>query len=283
MSKWLISLIIFLILLAVLVIIRGLNYGVQLSSYSFQDARVHESFKIILITDLHSSTYGEGQEELLQMVRAAKPDLILMSGDIIDDKAPEEIGYFTVEKLLEISPCYYVTGNHEFYKYKQEEIKDKLARMGVEVLAGDFRQLTVKNNLITIAGLDDPWQETPYQKQLKKLEAENFENLTLLLAHRPERLDDYSRLNVDFVFSGHAHGGQWRYPGLLENGLYAPHQGLFPKYTNGVHEFARKNKQDKANSKIRLIVSRGLSKASPRIFRLYNPPEIIEVNFSAFA
>lgn len=283
MSKWLIALIVILVLLAVAIIIRGLNYELQLTRYYFQDARLKESFKIILITDLHSSAYGKEQEDLLQKVREAKPDLILMSGDIIDDRAPEDLGYFTVEKLLEISPCYYVTGNHEFYKYKHEEIKEKLGKMGVEVLAGDFRQLTVKNNSITIAGLDDPWQAAPYEKQLEKLKAERFVDLTLLLAHRPERLDDYARLDVDYVFSGHAHGGQWRFPGLLENGLYAPHQGLLPQYTKGVHEFEKNNKEGEANRQIKLIVSRGLSKCSPFIFRLYNPPEIVEVNFSALA
>lgn len=95
------------------------------------------------------------------------------------------------------------------------------------------------------------------------------QDLTLLLAHRPERIEDYEEIQPDYVFSGHAHGGQWRLPLLLEKGLFSPSQGFFPKYSVGINEF----------DSFTMVISRGLSRESTRVPRFYNPPEIVVVCF----
>ena len=86
----------------------------------------------------------------------------------------------------------------------------------------------------------------------------------MVLSHRPELLSSYAKGGVDLVFSGHAHGGQFILP--LIGGLYAPGQGFFPKYTQGIIT------QDRTN----LVISRGVgNSAFP--FRLNNRPEVVLV------
>ena len=89
---------------------------------------------------------------------------------------------------------------------------------------------------------------------------------TLLLAHRPEFFDVYTQYDFDLVLSGHAHGGQWRIPGLI-NGLFSPNQGWFPKYAGGRY----------GEDGTIMIVSRGLANNVGAIPRIFNPPELVVV------
>ena len=95
------------------------------------------------------------------------------------------------------------------------------------------------------------------------------ETFSVLLAHRPERIEAYLESPFDLVVSGHAHGGQWRIPGIL-NGFIAPNQGLFPQYAGGQYDF-----EDAA-----LIVSRGLARESTRIPRIFNRPEVVVIDLT---
>ena len=84
----------------------------------------------------------------------------------------------------------------------------------------------------------------------------------VLICHHPEYYPKYLKdMPIDIIVSGHAHGGQWRFFG---RGVFAPGQGLFPKYTSGVYDG-------------RLVVSRGLKKTiiPPRIF---NPREVVIID-----
>ena len=117
-----------------------------------------------------------------------------------------------------------------------------------------------------IAGVDDPTYMTmdDWTRQLKEADCgeEYQDSYKILLSHRPELVDVYAGYDYDLVVCGHAHGGQWRIPGIL-NGLWAPNQGLFPKLYKGLH----------VKGKTRLIISRGLGgKEFP--IRINNKPEI---------
>ena len=92
------------------------------------------------------------------------------------------------------------------------------------------------------------------------------DHFTVLLSHRPELFENYVSRAFDLVLCGHAHGGQWRIPGVL-NGLYAPQQGLFPLYAGGKYE----------KGSTTMIVSRGLAKETTPIPRIFNPPELVVV------
>ena len=156
-----------------------------------------------------------------------------------------------------------------------------LADCGITRLSGEAETVEVNGSRITLCGVDDPYAWTNGDGYIEHRESSPREQIartaaqaesgtyTVLLAHRPELLDLYSRLGFDLVLSGHAHGGQWRIPGIL-NGLWAPNQGLFPARAGGLYE------QDGTV----MIVSRGLARESNWIPRWYNRPELVTVELT---
>ena len=251
----------------------GLDHRLKVVTYTVESEKLEEAVRLVLLTDLHSCDYGEGQRELLEAVGSQNPDLVLLSGDMVDDEArmPEERALATVEALAEGWPTYYVTGNHEFWSGRAEEIKELLAQRGAVVLEGERQLVTVAGQTLQICGIDDPAVgESTWKSQLERVTAALEEEVfSLLLSHRPERVEDYTGRGFDLVLAGHAHGGQWRLPGLI-NGLLAPNQGLFPPYAGGAYDLEGTT----------LIVSRGLARESTRIPRLFNPPEVVVIELA---
>lgn len=249
-------------------IVPGLDSRLIVRQYEIHSDKLSGAVRLALITDFHSCNYGEGQSELVDAVRAQKPDFILLGGDIIDDAVPPGHALELAEILAKEYPCYYVTGNHELWSGKSETYKASLRALGVTVLEGDRLTLSVRGQSIDLCGLDDPdVGEDAWSEQLSNCAAGAEGRYTILLSHRPERIETYLSHPFDLILSGHAHGGQWRLPGLI-NGLIAPNQGLFPQYAGGRYDF-----EDTA-----FIVSRGLARETTRIPRFYNRPELVVVD-----
>ena len=141
---------------------------------------------------------------------------------------------------------------------------------GAVVLEGQALPVTAAGQPLLIAGVDDPAAgEEIWRAQMEAASAgADGAAFSVLLSHRPERAEEYAGLGFDLVLAGHAHGGQWRIPGLI-NGLIAPNQGLFPKYAGGMYDLG---------GGTAMIVSRGLARESTRVPRLYNPPELVVVD-----
>ena len=168
---------------------------------------------------------------------------------------------------MKIAPCYYVTGNHEFWTGRVDEVKARLEERGAVVLAGDCVTVTAAGQTVQLCGIDDPSVgETRWREQLEAVTAAlDGEHCSILMTHRPERTECYRDSGFDLVVSGHAHGGQVRLPGMI-NGLFAPHQGAFPDYAGGLY----------ALGSTTLVVSRGLCRnLLPRVF---NPPELVALD-----
>ena len=169
-----------------------------------------------MLTDLHACAYGEGQKNLLDVVAVQSPDLVLLCGDIVDDdpRMPEERALATVEALAEVWPVYYVTGNHEFWTGRVEEVRELLRARGAVVLEGESAAVTAAGQTLRIGGIDDPSVgEDIWREQLETVTAaQDGETFSILLTHRPERVEDYTGRGFDLVLAGHAHGGQWRLP-----------------------------------------------------------------------
>ena len=165
---------------------------------------------------------------------------------------------------------YYVTGNHEFWTGRVEEVRELLRARGAVVLEGESAAVTAAGQTLRIGGIDDPSVgEDIWREQLETVTAaQDGETFSILLTHRPERVEDYTGRGFDLVLAGHAHGGQWRLPGLI-NGLIAPNQGLFPRYAGGRYAL---------DGDTTMIVSRGLARESTRIPRLFNRPELVVVD-----
>ena len=249
--------------------------------YTVESDKLSTPIRIVLLTDLHSCRYGENQKKLVEAVQKQNPDIVLLGGDIFDDKMPYDNAELTVRQLAEQYPCYYVTGNHEYWGYDVGTILDIVKDCGVNILAGECDTITINGQMLSICGVDDPDAEVymaegePVERQLERADeaakaaekAVGEEIFSVLLSHRPELFETYQKYDFDLVLSGHAHGGQWRIPGLL-NGLYAPHQGLFPQYAGGRYDY-------KSGT---MIVSRGLARESTPVPRIFNRPELVIVD-----
>ena len=137
-----------------------------------------------------------------------------------------------LKALADSYSCYYTAGNHEYYAQETAQIKKRIASYGICVLAGEQQSLAVNGQQLIISGIDD--YSVGSEKWLDQLTAVSQPNaavFSVLLSHRPELIKAYQNAGFDLILSGHAHGGQWRFP-FLKNGLL-PRQGLFPKYTGG--------------------------------------------------
>lgn len=142
---------------------------------------------------------------------------------------------------------------------------DDTASRNVEVLLTGFpeRLLMVEGRNRTKKNSDvDQDVLKSAVEEIKQKRSESQCDISILLAHEPQFIEEYSSASYDYIFSGHAHGGQIRLPIL--GGLFSPGQGILPKYTSGVH--------NAGNGK--MIISRGLGNSSFPI-RVFNRPEII--------
>ena len=222
---------------------------------------------------MHNAEFGEENSKLLEVLSEVKPHVIVLTGDLIDSRHTDiEIALDFAGKAVQIAPVYYVTGNHEARIPEYEQLKTGLIDLGVNVLENQKAQITRDGESITLMGVQDPSFSTDYlfgdaesvsRQAITSLQNES-DGYTVLLSHRPELFDLYVDTGVDLVFSGHAHGGQFRMPVI--GGLVAPNQGLFPKYDAGL--FAEEN--------TKMIVSRGMGN-SIIPFRINNPPEVVIV------
>lgn len=235
------------------------------SSQALPDA--FEGFQIAQISDLHNARFGKENEDIAVLLGQVQPDIIAITGDLLDSRHTDmEAALAFAEKLVKIAPCYYVTGNHEAWISGYSGFEKRLEEAGVTVLRNQTISLERDAQAITLAGIDDPafLGETPFQRMLEQLSSENY---TILLSHRPEYFSQYCEAGFDLVLSGHAHGGQFRFPFL--GGLIAPNQGFFPEYDSGLYTSGETN----------LVVSRGLGN-SVFPFRINNPPEILLITLT---
>lgn len=271
--------IIALILLVILAMI-AIDDRISTPIYHWQNSKqaTQKPVQIAIITDLHSSTYGQNQHEILDILYAKKPDAILLGGDIYDDELPELNTDLVLSKLTQITPnVYYVNGNHELYLPTQEyhRLEQKIRSYQIAIIHGIGADLPIdgKPTDIKIWGVHDPVQADKFWQQLHTIGKQlDPQHINILLSHRPEHIDDYLKYPFDIIVSGHAHGGQWRVPYLI-NGVFAPNQGILPKYAGGEYWLENPHTRSKRSQ---FIVSRGLAKESTRyIPRIFNRPELV--------
>lgn len=232
-----------------------------------------DGFRIAQVSDLHNAEMGKDNEKLISMLKDAAPNIIVITGDMIDSRNTKiDIALSFAEQAVKIAPCYYVTGNHEARIDEYRDFKEGLLELGVVVLEDACIEIELSGETITLIGVDDPSFKTDYlfgddetviKSKLNELTSED-DGYTILLSHRPELFDVYVESGVDLVFSGHAHGGQFRLPFI--GGVAAPNQGLFPKYDAGIYTEGNTN----------MVVSRGIG-SSIIPFRVNNRPEVILV------
>ena len=251
------------------------NNGLTITEYDIVNKDLPQSFNgctIVQISDLHNKSFGREQKKLVRRIKACEPDVIVLTGDLVDSNRPDvDTALELVSAIADLAPVYFVTGNHD--NWLSAENTDRLIQgleaAGVHVLKDEVRILTMSQPKETIymAGIDDASLASTVEcdKALKKLTArKNPDDFMILLAHEPQRLEQYAAYGVSLVLSGHAHGGQFRIPFI--GGFVAPDQGFLPAYTEGV--FHEKDTD--------LVISRGLGNSVIPI-RLLNRPELVKV------
>ena len=256
------------------------NTALELNHYTISSDRLPEAFdgyRIAHVSDLHNTEMGKDNEKLLDMLQEADPDIIAITGDIIDSRNTDiDVALQFTKDAMEIAPCYYVTGNHEARVSEYDELKEGMIELGVVVLEDGRIELEQSGETITLLGVKDPSFQTDYlfgdsetvmQNKLQEIVNEE-DTYTILLSHRTELFEVYTESKVDLVLSGHAHGGQFRLP--FVGGLVAPNQGLFPKYDAGLYTEENTN----------MIVSKGIGN-SILPFRFNNKPEVILIELQS--
>lgn len=248
------------------------NKNIQINELTVKSEKLPDDFsgyKIAHISDLHNTEFGNGNNRLLTLIKDSSPDIIVITGDIVDSRKTDvQIASDFINNASRIAPVYYVTGNHEARVNEENRIDNVALDENITILHNEDVLIQKGESEIQIIGIDDPdYVSVTYSEDYMNYELEKYSNgkhFKILLSHRPELFDAYVSNNIDVVFSGHAHGGQFRLP--FVGGIIAPHQGLFPEYDSGLHTENNTN----------LIVSRGLGN-SIFPFRINNPPEIIIV------
>ena len=250
------------------------NTAIEVNEYEIVSDRIQQGFdgfRIAQVSDLHNKDFGEGYGQLLTLLSQINPDIIVVTGDLIDSRQTDlDIALEFAWQAGKIARVYYVSGNHEARVPEYEDLKTGLVKAGVVILENQKVEITREGESITLMGIDDPSFQEDYlfgdsesvvRQAIYDLQNES-DGYTILLSHRPELFDLYVETEMDLVFSGHAHGGQFRLP--FVGGLVAPNQGFFPKYDAGLFSEGSTN----------MIVSRGVGNSIIPI-RFNNRPEII--------
>ena len=291
------------------------KYGLETTHYTIPSDRIEHGFRIVQLTDLHDSEFGKGNEKLVRAVEKEKPDLILITGDLVNCKSGENtsIAIDLISDLSGIAPVYFSYGNQE--KDLEERYGTEITRLfteaGAVVLDGAYQDITVNDQKIRLGGiygycLSDifAWQSSRTVEADYLKEFQDTDLYTILMCHMPvcwirdRSLYDW---DVDCVFSGHAHGGQVRIP--FVGGLWAPDQGWFPgeecglyttteeeweaylkdaafwaEHEKAVCDYYRDSVITRKYKPKTMVLSRGLGNTD-KLPRFHNIPEIVVVDF----
>lgn len=234
-----------------------------------------DGFTIVHLSDLHNRRFGKGQRRLIAAVRNAKPDAIVITGDLVDELLYKaEPALELIRGVIDLAPIYYVSGNHEWSRSEYPHFRQQLIDLGVFVLDNKVETIVRGDKELAIAGMSDhAWYgaDADPKKNIHRVLIDVREHMDerafkILLVHRPELLREYMEHHFNLIFAGHAHGGQWNLPGL--GPIFAPGQGLFPKLVSGMHK----------RHATHIVISRGIGNSGILAFqRLFNKPEVVVV------
>jgi len=224
-----------------------------------------DGFRIVQLSDLHLTLFGEDNSRLISAVEEARPDIIVITGDMVDtaDGWQDYVGPLA-EALTAIAPVYYVSGNHEWAAGSARELFAFLEERGVTVFRNEYELIELGGEAIVLAGADDPngpWDMMKPHELKAEIDGSHPGLYTVLLAHRNTELDTYSAAGFDLTLCGHAHGGIVRLP--FTDGLINTEREWFPTHTSGLYEL----------DGMSAIVSRGLGNGIP-VPRFLNRPHI---------
>lgn len=246
--------------------LAGLPRRTDVTVYQEDTGRIRGRIRMVVLADLHGRNLTDAEKEQLKQT---EPDLILIPGDLFDYYDRRDAHALELIDALKEYPVFYTTGNHELERGDEDVLKEELRARGVHVLSDCAETVVVRDTVVEIGGYDCRWTEKDCSPGAVN-QMFHTGHYRILMSHRPHWISLYNAVDCDLVISGHAHGGQWRIP-FTQQGICSPQQGIFPKYTSGIHHLHHSD----------LIISRGMSRAYHGIPRLYNSPEIVVVDLGS--
>ena len=272
-----------LILTTMLFLYYGNNI-IETNYYEIKSPKISptfNNFKILQLSDLHSKNFINNNGYLIKKIDSENPDIIVMTGDMINNKDKNYKNFFQLSSYLSSKyDTYYIFGNHEenLESHLKEYLKSKLQELGIKPLYNEKVSLKRGNNSINLYGLslNMKYYKKPFKnsedfniiKNEKLLGIIDKNHFNILLAHNPLYFDIYSKWGADLILSGHIHGGIIRLPFI--GGVLSPERTLFPKYSSGKYTM----------NDSKLIVNRGLGNSKVKL-RLFNRPEITVVTLKS--
>ena len=225
--------------------------------YTSRHAAVQRPLRLAVVADLHNGAYAP----VLRALEAEAPDLVLLPGDFFDAPGRYTRALSFLSACAALYPTFCSSGNHDTWM-NGSELAETVSSTGAVLLCDNC----VFTQGVWLGGLCTGYRHGVHQSRLGPTPPPDRAFLSafarakgcrILLCHHPEYYEPYLReLPIPYIVAGHAHGGQWRPFG---RGLFAPGQGLFPRYTAGFYDG-------------RMLVSRGL--CTSRLPRLWNPTEL---------
>ena len=253
-------------------------YSLTVSQYTLYSKTIVCPLRIVQLSDLHNSRFGENNRRLIQKVLDQDPDLILITGDLLNQNQERtDVAEDLIRELSMAAPVYVSFGNHETGHEQRfgVDLRELYTNAGAVVLEYDWTDIEVKGQQIRLGGIygyclppqydfmdDIRKAEIDFLKEYQKTDA-----YKILLCHIPVSWNQYGCLDawdVDCVFAGHVHGGQIRIP--FVGGVWGPDQGWFPGKDCGLY-------YSRDGSKV-MVLSRGLGNTD-WIPRLNNIPEVV--------
>lgn len=268
-----------LIILGVLIvstvlIVLDSYINIDVSHYEIKSDKLNQkynNYKIMLLTDLHNRDITE---KLVKIVNEENPNIIVMSGDMINEKVDGFDNFFNLCEELKDKTVYYVFGNHE------ENMSDEKQNEFIEKIKEKTNVILLNNDKVE---LDDSFTIYGFSHQVKYYLASTKEKIdlnyieerigkidinkfNLLISHNPLLYNLYREYGFDMVLSGHLHGGIINIP--FVGGLLSPDFTFFPKYYKGVNKIGNTN----------LVISRGLGYGYMIPIRVFNRGEVVIIN-----
>lgn len=254
------------------------NTALEINEYTIKSEKIgdgFDGFRIAHLSDLHNTEIGKENGKLFKKLTEANPDIIVITGDLIDSRRTNILLALNfTKKAVEIAPCYFVSGNHESRISEYAYLEAELKKQGVTVLDNKTAEIEKAGEKIALIGVRDPSFDFKgdfydvdnfLKSSIEPLQTKTF---TVVLSHRPELFDIYVNSGADLILSGHLHGGQVRLP--FVGGLLSPDPSLFPEYDAGLF----------TENSTNMIVSRGIGNSVIPI-RFNNRPEIIVVTLKS--
>lgn len=242
--------------------------------------KLKKGCRFVMISDLHNKVYGKNNQKVIDAVKRAAPDFIVIAGDLITSHANESIepGVNLVKELSKDYQIYYAMGNHETkIKMYPEKYGDMYERLVKEITHPNVKLLVDESYVLSeyaicLTGLE--LERTYFARfKKKKLEQKHLRKhigepqtayCNVLIAHNPDYFEEYAAWGAELVLAGHVHGGIMRLP--LVGGVISPSYRLFPKYDGGVFR----------EGEAAMLLGRGMG-AHTLPFRFFNPAELLVV------